>query len=95
METALEVLAIVTAVAFVAGLSQRQGWSPPLVLVVVGVVASLVPGMPNFQLDPEVVLIGFLPPLLYAAALRTSLVDVAPTGRRSASWRSGRSCSRR
>ena len=32
--------------------------------------------MPEYHLDPEVVLIGFLPPLLYAAALRTSLVDV-------------------
>ena len=45
-------------------------------LVVVGVVASLIPGVPEYHLDPEVVLIGFLPPLLYAAALRTSLVDV-------------------
>ena len=37
--------------------------------------ASLVPGVPEYQLDPEVVLIGLLPPLLYAAAIRTSLVD--------------------
>jgi monovalent cation/hydrogen antiporter len=50
--------------------------SPPLVLVVVGVVASLVPGVPDYRLDPAVVLIGVLPPLLYAAAIRTSLVDV-------------------
>ena len=34
------------------------------------------PKVPDYRLDPEVVLIGVLPPLLYAAALRTSLVDV-------------------
>jgi Na+/H+ antiporter len=73
---AVEILALVIAVAVVAGAARRAGRSAPLVLVVVGVVASLVPGVPEYRLDPEVVLIGVLPPLLYAAALRTSLVDV-------------------
>jgi NhaP-type Na+/H+ or K+/H+ antiporter len=35
-----------------------------------------VPGVPEYRLDPEVVLIGVLPSLLHAAALRTSLVDM-------------------
>src|SRR5471030_1100109 len=73
---AVEILALVIAVAIVAGGARRAGLSAPLVLVVVGVVASLVPGVPEYRLDPGVVLIGVLPPLLYAAALRTSLVDV-------------------
>jgi monovalent cation/hydrogen antiporter len=73
---AVEILALVIAVALVAGATRRAGLSPPLVLVVVGVIASLVPGVPDYRLDPTVVLIGVLPPLLYAAALRTSLVDV-------------------
>jgi Na+/H+ antiporter len=73
---AVEILALVIAVALVAGATRRAGLSPPLVLVVVGVIASLVPGVPDYRLDPAVVLIGVLPPLLYAAALRTSLVDV-------------------
>ena len=73
---AVELLALVIAVAVVAGATRRAGLSPPPVLVVVGVVASLVPGVPDYRLDPAVVLIGVLPPLLYAAALRTSLVDV-------------------
>ena len=77
MEPALYVLAIVVTVAFVAGASRRLGWSPPLVLVVVGVVASLIPGVPTFELDPDLVLFGLLPPLLYAAAIRTSLIDFA------------------
>ena len=79
MESALQVLAIVITVAFVAGASRRLGWSPPLVLVLVGIAASFVPGIPSFELDPDLVLVGFLPPLLYAAAIRTSLVDFAST----------------
>jgi NhaP-type Na+/H+ or K+/H+ antiporter len=76
VRAAVEILALVIAVAVVAGATRRAGVSPPLVLVVVGVVASLIPGVPDYRLDPEVVLVGLLPPLLYAAALRTSLVDV-------------------
>ena len=76
MNEALQILALVVAVAVVAAASRRLGLSAPLVLVVVGLVASLVPGVPEYRIDPDIVLIGFLPPLLYAAALRTSLVDV-------------------
>ena len=79
MEPALFVLAIVVTVAFVAGGSRRLGWSPPLVLVVVGVIASFLPGVPTFELDPDLVLVGLLPPLLYAAAIRTSLIDFRQT----------------
>jgi CPA1 family monovalent cation:H+ antiporter len=76
MTEALEILAFVVAVAVVAAASRRFGLSAPLLLVVVGLLASFVPGVPEYHVDPEVVLIGFLPPLLYAASLRTSLVDV-------------------
>jgi Na+/H+ antiporter len=79
VESAIQVLAIVIAVAFVAGASRRLGWSPPLALVLVGIVASFVPGVPAFELDPDLVLVALLPPLLYAAAIRTSLVDFAST----------------
>ena len=76
MSEALQILALVVAVAVVAAAARRLGLSAPLVLVVVGLLTSFVPGVPDYRVDPEVVLIGFLPPLLYAAALRTSLVDV-------------------
>ena len=76
MQQAVEILALVATVAVVAGVARPLGLSPPLVLIVVGVLASLVPGVPEYRLDPEVVLLGLLPPLLYAAALRTSLFDV-------------------
>jgi len=76
VEPAVEILALVVAVVVVAGTAKRLGFSAPLVLVVFGLLAALVPGVPNYSLDPDVVLLGLLPPLLYAAALRTSLVDV-------------------
>jgi CPA1 family monovalent cation:H+ antiporter len=76
MSEALQVLALVVVVAIGAAGARRLGLSAPLVLVVVGLVASYLPGVPDYRVDPDLVLIGFLPPLLYAAALRTSLVDV-------------------
>ena len=56
-------------------IARRLDLPPPLFLVVVGVGASYLPGMPEVRLEPEVVLLGLLPPLLYAAAISTSLVD--------------------
>ncbi len=49
--------------------------SAPVVLVVFGFIGSYAPFMPDFELTSEIVLVGLLPPLLYAAAIRTSLID--------------------
>ncbi len=75
MHAALQILALVAVVGFVAGTARRFGWSEPLVLVVVGIGLSFVPHFPDIRLTPDIVLIGLLPPLLYSAAIRTSLVD--------------------
>ncbi|MGZ4632891.1 MAG: Na+/H+ antiporter [Actinomycetes bacterium] len=69
-------LALLTAVVIaVAGLSRRFDLPAPLVLVALGAGASFLPFVPEVQLSAEVVLVGFLPPLLYATALQTSLID--------------------
>ena len=68
------VLLVVTVVA-VAAASRRLDLSPPVVMVSVGVVASYLPFVPEVQLTPDLVLVGLLPPLLYNAALQTSLID--------------------
>ena len=44
-------------------------------LVALGAAASFLPFVPEVHLTAEVVLVGLLPPLLYSAALQTSLVD--------------------
>src|SRR5512132_2485254 len=48
----------------------------PILLVLGGLVIGLVPGMPEFELQPELVFFGVLPPLLYSAAFFTSLRDL-------------------
>ena len=48
---------------------------PPFVLIAVGVAASYAPMVPDVELSEDIVLFGLLPPLLYAAAQGTSLVD--------------------
>jgi CPA1 family monovalent cation:H+ antiporter len=75
MHIALPLVGIVVVAAVVAGLSERYGRSAPLLLVVVGAAISFIPGIPRVEIDPDLVLFGFLPPLLYSAAIRTSLID--------------------
>nr|WP_221634378.1 cation:proton antiporter [Nocardioides luti] len=58
-----------------AALAERLDLPPPLVLIVVGVGVSYIPGVPQIDLEPDVVLLGLLPPLLYATAIQSSLVD--------------------
>ncbi|GAA4267275.1 Na+/H+ antiporter [Frondihabitans peucedani] len=70
------IVAFVVMTVAVTGLTGRIGWSAPVALVLVGAVASFVPGVPRVHLEPDLVLYALLPPLLFAAAIRTSLIDV-------------------
>jgi monovalent cation/hydrogen antiporter len=70
-----EGLLIVAVVAvIVSALCRRYGLSGPLVLVVVGLGVGWIPGLPEFTLEPELVLFAILPPLLYSAAQDSSYV---------------------
>jgi Na+/H+ antiporter len=75
MHLVFTLVGIVAVVIAVAGLCSKFDLPSPLVLIVVGVVGSYLPFIPDIMLEPDVVLFGLLPPLLYAAALQTSLVD--------------------
>jgi len=75
VDIAAEIVALVVAVLAVTAVGRRLDLSAPLCLFVVGVGASYLPGIPEYHLSSEVVLIGLLPPLLYSAAIQTSLVD--------------------
>lgn len=72
----IEIVGLIAGSAAVAGLAARVGLSSPLVLTGVGLVASYLPGVPDYPLSPELALVGFLPPLLYTAAIRTPFVDM-------------------
>ncbi len=75
METAAFLVALGISVLVGTSIARRLDVPPPLFLIVAGVAASYVPGVPEVHLEAEVVLFGLLPPLLYAAAISTSLVD--------------------
>jgi monovalent cation/hydrogen antiporter len=63
----------------IAGLAVLAGFLRvpyPVTLVAGGAVIGFLPGVPNVTLDPDVVLLIFLPPLLYGAAFFTSVRDL-------------------
>lgn len=72
---AVGLVVLVAAAVLSAAAARRLGLSEPLVLTLAGVAASYLPFVPHVELAPEVVLLGLLPPLLYTAAIRTSLLD--------------------
>lgn len=67
------VIMLVVAVAMLAG---RIGIAAPLILVVVGIVIGYLPWVPLISVDPEVILLAVLPPILYAAAVNVPVVDL-------------------
>lgn len=63
---------------FIVGLgllARRLNTPYPIVMVVGGLILSLVPAVPNVSLDPQLVFLVILPPLLYASAWTTSWRD--------------------
>jgi monovalent cation/hydrogen antiporter len=75
VQIALTLIVLVSVVTAVGALDRRYGAPAPMILTTVGAVASFLPFVPRVELTPELVLFGLLPPLLYAAAIRTSLID--------------------
>jgi CPA1 family monovalent cation:H+ antiporter len=75
-EDSLALLAIVVCVAVLLVAAERTNIPYPILLVVGGLGLGFIPGIPNIQLPPDLVLIAVLPPLLYGAAFFTSLRDL-------------------
>ena len=69
------ILILLTAVAALATLANRINIPYPILLVLGGLILGFVPGLPRIALEPEVVFLLFLPPLLYVSALFTSWRD--------------------
>lgn len=68
----LLILVLVGAVIITA-LADRRGMQPALIIVVVALAVSFIPGIPHVELESEVLLTVVLPPLLYSAALGFSV----------------------
>ncbi|RAS68326.1 sodium/proton antiporter (CPA1 family) [Lentzea atacamensis] len=71
-----ELLLLLLGALVVTSIARRLNWSAPLVLVAVGLVVSFIPGVPEFELDPHLILVLVLPPLLYSAALDSSYLNI-------------------
>ena len=70
IELVLLLLVLVTALTVVA---RRLTVPYPIVMLLGGLVLSRIPGLPEFQLPPDIVFFVFLPPLLFAGGYFTSL----------------------
>jgi Na+/H+ antiporter len=68
-----DVVVLLAVAVLGAALARRLGLLSPILLVVVGLALSFVPGFLDVRLEPDLVLVGILPPLLYVAALETSV----------------------
>jgi CPA1 family monovalent cation:H+ antiporter len=69
------IVGLLVAVAALATLAARIKVPYPILLVLGGSLLGFVPGLPRVRLDPELVFLLFLPPLLYVSALFTSWRD--------------------
>lgn len=81
MNAAVALVVLAAAGVAVAALARRWGLSAPLLLTVTGIAASFLPALPPLHVDPEIILVGLLPPLLYGAAIRTSLLELGSNRR--------------
>ena len=71
----LLVLGLLFSVFMLVMLAQRIKVAYPIFLVIAGLGISFIPGIPHIGLDPEIIFLIFLPPLLYEAAWYTSWTD--------------------
>lgn len=75
-------LVIAVVVLLARGLAGRLRVPEAILLVVLGLAAGFVPWLPAVEVSPEVVLLGFLPPLVYHAAFfsapRETRADAVP-----------------
>ena len=69
------ILALLVPTTVLAVLAKKVSVPYPIVLVVGGSLLAFIPGLPAVRLDPQLVFLLFLPPILYAAAYFTSWRD--------------------
>ena len=69
------ILLLLLCIAVLATLAKRFKTPYPIVLVIAGLFLSFIPHVPRIELNPEVVFLLFLPPLLFSAAFQTSWRD--------------------
>lgn len=74
-EALLIVVVAVVVITLATAIAPRFNIAGPLVLMAIGLGVSLLPFFPAWDLDPEIILVGVLPPLLYSAAVQLPAVE--------------------
>src|SRR5919198_4905726 len=72
----LTLVFLLVAVAALSAAARRMDVPYPIVLVVGGAVAGAIPALPDVTLNPDLVLVVFLPPLLYSGAFFANLREL-------------------
>jgi len=76
MAVLLPILGVLVAIAILFEIARRLRVPYPSLLVVGGLALGFVPGLLRIELAPELVLLVFLPPLLFGAAVETPIRDL-------------------
>lgn len=74
-EFALLAVAGVLIIVLISLFAPKLGVAAPILLVIVGIGCSLIPGAPRILLEPEWILMIALPPILYSAAVNVPITD--------------------
>ena len=69
------VIFLVTIIVILSAFTDKIKLPYPVLLVFAGLIIGFVPFLPNLKLDPDIVFLVFLPPLLYDAAFKTSWLE--------------------
>lgn len=69
------IILLLIAVLALTTVARKLAISYPILLVIGGLALSFIPGLPTVRLDPDLIFLVFLPPLLWAAAYFTSWRD--------------------
>ncbi len=88
------ILGLLGAALLLSLAAGRLGFPPAAALVIGGMALAVVPGLPAFTLDPDLIMVLFLPPLLLESAYFTVWRDFRASLGPILSLSLGRSCSR-
>ena len=78
IELVLGLFVVIVALAYLA---RRVGVAYPILLVLGGLVLGYAPGLPAIELEPDVVFLLLLPPILFAAGYSTPIRDIKANAR--------------
>ena len=76
MDVLTAVLGILVAIAILFEIARRVGVPYPTLFVLGGLGLAFIPGLPHIKLEPELILLVFLPPLLFSAAAESPSRDL-------------------